>query len=640
METAPGISCCMIVKNEEAFLARCLDSIKGHVDEIIIVDTGSTDGTVEIAGKYTDRVYFHPWEDSFSKARNQSISYARKDWIFIIDADEEVLPGNGPLLRRAAANAGDADALTVNIISIYDQGRKTARHNHERLFRNNGAINYVSTVHNRLVGARKKRHTKIELMHYGYNHEEKVRNQKFHRTVGLLKKQVEEDPGNPMPHHYLGASYLSLAMLDECIRESLLAIELADRQGDGNSLYLWSHYNAAFGLLGKGDLDRAEQIGRKALNLFPDHLDSHYVLTLAAAKRLDWSNTARYGRRFLKLLDFYNGNTDKADMVVNCTLAEAPAVHTLLGHACHSFGDRGAMRGHYEEAHNLSGKKFSAWINAANYHLDISGDLDLARELVEKAKIEAPDERLVWLAGAKLNRKSNRLQEEKECLKKVFQAGTGEIRILKRLALLCMESGEYAAALEALDRAGRLDPSDYSVLVNKGRVCYRLGSLPEAVAAYSQALEAGEAAADPSPWVEMGEICLEINRLDDAEIFFDRALALNTAELMPLLLKLCEIRLLRGDIAGFVRRCDSVMKQLGMGRDRVINSMEDIAAIILDVDSQLRDRPDLCEATFRLLKLLPDVDYKQMLTDMRSGPAAKSNEFTLNRLELLAYSAT
>ena len=71
----------MIVKNEESFLEQCLRSIKDYVDEIIIVDTGSMDRTVEIAGRFTDKIYFHAWENSFSKARNQSLAYATGDWI-------------------------------------------------------------------------------------------------------------------------------------------------------------------------------------------------------------------------------------------------------------------------------------------------------------------------------------------------------------------------------------------------------------------------------------------------------------------------------------------------------------------------------------------------------------------------------
>lgn len=88
------ISLCMIVKNEEAVLNRCLSSIADLMDEIIIVDTGSDDRTKEIAGRYTDRIYDFPWQDDFSAARNFSFSKATKDYIYAADADEVLDPEN------------------------------------------------------------------------------------------------------------------------------------------------------------------------------------------------------------------------------------------------------------------------------------------------------------------------------------------------------------------------------------------------------------------------------------------------------------------------------------------------------------------------------------------------------------------
>ena len=84
------ISLCMIVKNEEAVLARCLDSVADLVDEIIIVDTGSTDKTKEIATRYTDKIYDFKWIDDFSAARNFSFSKATMDYIYVADADEVI----------------------------------------------------------------------------------------------------------------------------------------------------------------------------------------------------------------------------------------------------------------------------------------------------------------------------------------------------------------------------------------------------------------------------------------------------------------------------------------------------------------------------------------------------------------------
>ena len=93
------ISACMIVKNAEELLPQCLESVKDVVDEIIVVDTGSTDKSIEIAESYGAKMYHHPWENDFSKHRNQSIGYATGDWILWIDADEAVKEGCGSMLK-------------------------------------------------------------------------------------------------------------------------------------------------------------------------------------------------------------------------------------------------------------------------------------------------------------------------------------------------------------------------------------------------------------------------------------------------------------------------------------------------------------------------------------------------------------
>ncbi len=88
------ISLCMIVKNEEEVLARCLESVQPLVDELIVADTGSDDGTLTIARNYTDLIYQIPWEDDFAKARNFAFSKATGDYIMWLDADDYISPEN------------------------------------------------------------------------------------------------------------------------------------------------------------------------------------------------------------------------------------------------------------------------------------------------------------------------------------------------------------------------------------------------------------------------------------------------------------------------------------------------------------------------------------------------------------------
>ncbi|MBI2656740.1 glycosyltransferase family 2 protein, partial [Candidatus Woesearchaeota archaeon] len=108
----PTISLCMIAKNEEKFLEQCLNSVKDIVDEIIIVDTGSTDKTKDIAKKFNAKVYDFKWIDDFSAARNESIKHAAKDWILVLDADE-ILDEEGRKAIRELVNNKENDAYLL-----------------------------------------------------------------------------------------------------------------------------------------------------------------------------------------------------------------------------------------------------------------------------------------------------------------------------------------------------------------------------------------------------------------------------------------------------------------------------------------------------------------------------------------------
>jgi len=297
-----SISACMIVKNEEKMLPRCLESIKDYVDEIVVVDTGSTDGTVEIVKSYGAKVYHHPWEDNFSKHRNQSIDYAGSDWIFIIDADEELTPGSGEEIKRAVRVEDNVDSIFIRVECDFDEGRGTSMHNSIRLFRNNHRIRYKGRVHNSIVGEQNPKYApKASIFHYGYNLGPEVAGKKFKRTSELLKLDIAEDPSDPRPHHYLGVSYLSACMFDLAAKESEVAIELYKNQELINSEALKSYFIAAMAYINLAKFDKAEMLSHEALKTYPKHLDSHFALSWIYLEKKELTLFWRYIQSYFKI---------------------------------------------------------------------------------------------------------------------------------------------------------------------------------------------------------------------------------------------------------------------------------------------------------------------------------------------------
>lgn len=151
--SVPSISLCMIVKNEEQVLARCLESVHDLVDEIIIVDTGSTDRTREEAGKYTDKIYDFPWNDDFSAARNYSYRQATGEYILWLDADDVILPPDRLKfkgLKETLPSSVDVVMMPYHA-ALDEQGRPTFIYLRERLSKRTRNYQWREPVHEYLA---------------------------------------------------------------------------------------------------------------------------------------------------------------------------------------------------------------------------------------------------------------------------------------------------------------------------------------------------------------------------------------------------------------------------------------------------------------------------------------------------------
>jgi tetratricopeptide (TPR) repeat protein len=223
MKTGILLSACMIVKNEEKNLERCLKSIKKLVDEIVVVDTGSTDQTVSIAKHFGARVYHHEWQNDFSLHRNQAISYAQGRWVMTIDADEELVLENNvdnKQIReflRSMDNRYPAVCITFHDIQ---KGSDILQFNSARIFRR-GLVEYKGMVHNQptlKIEGNSVFCPGIHLKHYGYDLTPEQKAAKFERTHTLLMKQIETGQMDDMlPYFFLSQLYADNQQIHESV---------------------------------------------------------------------------------------------------------------------------------------------------------------------------------------------------------------------------------------------------------------------------------------------------------------------------------------------------------------------------------------------------------------------------------------
>jgi glycosyltransferase involved in cell wall biosynthesis len=268
----PKISLCMIVKNEEHCLRRCLESVKNCVDEMIIVDTGSTDRTVEIAESYNARIYHDSWENDFSKHRNQSLSYATGDWILQLDADEEIFPEDSQKLKEIIED-GKADCYHCRFYDIKKDGTIHGIFYLVRLFRNGLGMCYERKVHNQLRTQGREVYGSIRIRHYGYDLTDEQMEAKHLRTTTLLKEMLMKDPEDVYSIYQLSSSYSMHREFDKAVTYGEMALDCMRTKKLKNSYFLIVFHTVAHAYYTLGRIADTERICLEALDFYPMHLD-------------------------------------------------------------------------------------------------------------------------------------------------------------------------------------------------------------------------------------------------------------------------------------------------------------------------------------------------------------------------------
>lgn len=230
----PRVSLTMIVKNEERQLPDCLDSVFGLFDEIIVVDTGSTDRTPEIAREYGANVIDFPWTDDFSAARNEALRHARGQWVFWMDADDRLDSANFERLVSLVNGLGNENAAYLMKCRSIDDAVGTVLVDHVRLFRRYDSIRWSYRVHEQILpsildGGGEVRSTDVSIDHVGYADAE-TRRRKLQRNLRLLLAETAEFPDDPFTLFNLGAAYHKLGQPGEAIGYLRRCLEVSNRE--------------------------------------------------------------------------------------------------------------------------------------------------------------------------------------------------------------------------------------------------------------------------------------------------------------------------------------------------------------------------------------------------------------------------
>ncbi|HET6508850.1 MAG TPA: glycosyltransferase [Baekduia sp.] len=209
--TDQTVSLCMIVKDEEAMLPRCLAAVAEHVDELIVVDTGSTDRTVAIAESFGATILHHEWDGDFSAARNVGLDAATCDWLMYLDADEVLVEGEGPRLRELLGHTWREGIFLTESNHVGElQDGVAVQHAALRLFKNRPDYRFEGRVHEQFAHrlpalAERVEYTQVRVEHFGYLGAVRDAKEKSRRNLELLERQIAEGVDTPFLHFNLGS---------------------------------------------------------------------------------------------------------------------------------------------------------------------------------------------------------------------------------------------------------------------------------------------------------------------------------------------------------------------------------------------------------------------------------------------------
>jgi len=550
----PTISLCMIAKDEEAFIEDCLKSVHGLVDEIVLVDTGCTDRTVEIARRYGAKVVAHAWRDDFSDARNVSLQHAIGDWVLWLDADERLERSSAEAIRRAITDPQFAGYLVEIHNDLGDaQNRGSFIHRACRLFRRLPVTCFEGRIHEQVVPSLERNGYEVAFLkgvrirHLGYRSEIVAERRKQERTIRMLREEVAKDPGDLFQRFNLGNAYYVAGQYADAVRELDPIVDQIEPFADHATM---GYVLLANALNAIGSHEQALQVHERARKRGIDHPGMDYAdgNALLAMRRYSEASeaflraiAARDDERFVGgdvaisgykayygLAQAYLGQERLEDTETECrrALAEQPTfaeARYLLAQLLFTKGDSAEALRELERAH----------ANAPQ-------NAEIARELAVRYEEAGrwADAYAIWrrLVSAHQNNAEWRWHSatcaEKLNLWHEAQADYTELTVANpqfapawiNLGRVHLAQGDYEGALSCFTRAIELNPDDSNAFFNAGDVLYRLGAYEAAAETYTAGLQRNPHNAQA--FFTLGNAYFQMGAYESALMAFQQVLAL------------------------------------------------------------------------------------------------------------------
>jgi glycosyltransferase involved in cell wall biosynthesis len=371
----PKVSLCLIVRNEEDHLPACLASAAGLFDEIVVVDTGSTDRTREIARQAGARVFDFPWRDDFSAARNETLKHASGEWIFWLDADDRMDADNRAKLKAILDNLpGEDVAFLMRCISVAPDGSVLSFVDHPRLFRKRPGVAWRYRVHEQVLpsilkaGGRIER-TDVLIRHAGYQ-DAAVRRRKDERNLHMLRLDAREHPDDHAVLFHLGMTLVVLGQAAEAIAPLRRSLERAHPQ-DPTIRKAYTLLTQAHRRLDQADAALA--VCQEGLRRFPDDTELLFQEAVMRIYRGDLPGGERCLRRLL--------STPGGDYIAVAVDPELRGVKARfnLGVVCRDLGRPAEAEAEWKRVVAEKPDFTEAWIGLADLYLGQKryGDADL-----------------------------------------------------------------------------------------------------------------------------------------------------------------------------------------------------------------------------------------------------------------------